>query len=121
MIQLLYKDAECPDIDVPGHYIIEPEHARNHASQCTNLSKEAEDICRTAYEMNKILPPFTVHVQIMGYVDLTWKLWQRGHNVQWRYPESGLHPKHQLILGDVLILLDQARRRQYEPYLKEPR
>lgn len=121
MIQLLYKNAECPDIDMPGHIIIEAEHARHHACHCTNFSKEAQAICKQAYERNKLVPPPTTHVQIIGFVDMTWKLWQRGHSVQWRYPESGLHPKFQLVLGDVLILLDQERRRQYEPYLKEAR
>jgi hypothetical protein len=120
MINLLYKSADHPDIDVPGHIIIEPEHAKHHAANCTNVSAVAESILKEACEIHGSTPPLTIYEQIIGYVDLTWKLWLRGHSVQWRYPESGLHPKHQLLLGDVLIMLDKARTKYYHPYIKEP-
>lgn len=109
MIQLLYKAADVPDLHMPTYILVTAEAARHHGAHCTVIDGMAEQICKDAYDTNKLLPPFTAHVQILGFVDLTLKLWRRGCNVQWRYPESGLHPKCQLILGDIMVALERQK------------
>jgi hypothetical protein len=52
------------------------------------------------------LVPSYAYQQALGYVNTTLILWETGEFlVQWRHPEDGLHPKHQIELADVLVRL----------------
>jgi len=47
---------------------------------------------------------------VAGLLDLSLRLMLKGEKFGWKFPETGLHPRHQGNLADVVILLsDQAR------------
>ena len=49
----------------------------------------------------------TCFKHLIGLFSMTFFLLKKGVKFGWKYPEANLHPKYQVKLGDVIILLTQ--------------
>ena len=101
-------------IDYPERVMITPEMSLNHYRQLDEidcgtaslvemvvgrrLSKTDLDGCDDGFQ------------QVAGLLALTVRLLAHRHKVGWRYPETGLHPKYQGNLADVMLLLTDSQR-----------
>lgn len=47
---------------------------------------------------------------VAGLLDLSLRLLASGANVGWKFPETGLHPRHQANLADVILILSDPQR-----------
>lgn len=101
-------------IDYPERVMITPEMSLNHYREldeidCVTaslvemvvgrrLSKAGLDGCDEGFQ------------RVAGLIALTVRLLAHRHQVGWRYPETGLHPKYQGNLADVMLLLTDSQR-----------
>ena len=99
-------------IDYPDRVMITPEMSLNHYRQLA----EIDDFAASLFEM--VVTDFGRQVsveelercdagfqQLAGLMSLTVRLLANKHQAGWSYPESGLHPKYQGNLADVIIML----------------
>ena len=49
------------------------------------------------------------HRHIVGLFSLTFQSIANNQKFFWSFPESGLHPKNQAMLGDIIILLSDVK------------
>ena len=47
---------------------------------------------------------------VFGLIDLTLKMFDKKANVVWKHPETYLHPRYQVGLGDAAIMVDNYKR-----------
>lgn len=108
------NDIKYKDSDVDARVVeLTPEVTTYHGSRVNKLH------AKTLVLLQMVLPDVKwpidhskrsyVVQHLLGLIDLTLKLADASAvsqlSVVWKYPESGLHPKHQACLGDVLINL----------------
>jgi hypothetical protein len=101
-------------IDYPERVMITPEMSLNHYQEldeidCVTaalvemvlgrrLSKADLDGCDNGFQ------------RVAGLMALTVRLLAHRHQVGWKCPETGLHPKYQGNLADVMLLLTDSQR-----------
>lgn len=105
-----------------GHRIQYPGRVMITAEMSLNRYREIDEIDQFAAAMfEMVIPDFGRQVckaeldqcsdglqQLAGLLSLTVWLLSRKHAIGWSYPESGLHPKYQANLADVIIMLTDS-------------
>lgn len=95
----------------PGAVVLEltPEVTTYHGLRVQSLHDDTLRIARMVipsleWPLERSNRSYAVQ-HILGLIDLSLKVVDAGKNVRviWKYPESGLHPQHQLGLGDAII------------------
>lgn len=116
-LTIVCKAPGVEDVTAKGFFLIDCEVARYHGSRIMLHAKPEEHFHpETAAVLHHVTEhgafplPSANYEQVMGFIDLTLKLQDQGVTaIQWRHPESGLHPRHQLGLGDVAVYLSKRR------------
>jgi hypothetical protein len=105
-ITLVVKGGEVDDIDAPARFMIEPEHTLHHAGKVKQLHPRTQELVNIVFPGGEVASRGYLHV--VGLIDLTLKLTEKGVQVGWRYPETYLYPKEQCQLADVLVKLTKG-------------
>jgi len=111
-LTIVCKAPGVEDVTASGFFVIDCETAIYHGSRVKELHPETAAVLHHVTEHGAYPLPARNYEQVMGFIDLTLKLQDQGVNaIQWRHPESGLHPRHQTGLGDVAVYVSKRRGR----------
>lgn len=127
-LTLLYSDGSVPEVDMKAAHeqaaggrpvvTLDPEVAQYHIERVQVLDSETWGMLVIVFPFLAEREQSASHADmiraegngvrnIAGFIDMSLKLMQTrpGIAIVWRGPETGLHPKAQANLGDVVIRL----------------
>jgi len=99
------------ELEIPNCVRISPEFALEHFFTISEVSDRVKELFLIVvpdydFEHRPWPPTSDPFRRLIGLIDLTVKLLNRGGiGIRWQYPETGLHPKHQVNLADLAIEL----------------
>jgi len=100
----------------PERVRLEPEVVVYHAERVQMFHHRTAELVAYVFELEDstlVTPDWCRSkgrevLQVAGLIDMSLKLFSKGVPCVWVEPESGLHPRHQCQLADVLIQLMQT-------------
>lgn len=102
--------------EYPERVMITPEMTLNHYRQLGEIDRVSAALFRMVVtdfdrpvsreELDRCCDGFQ---HLAGLLSLTVRLIAHKHQIGWKYPETGLHPKYQGNLADVILLLTDAK------------
>ena len=111
-ITMVFKSPEMLDkVEYPDRLRLEPEHWIYHAERVESFHARTPGLVRRVFRVDdsmEITPDWCRSknrevLSVAGMIDMMLKFAYKGIPIVLVEPESGLHPAHQVELGDVLI------------------